>query len=128
MAGFWAGVPLNEIATVGSYRFTFRNVGGIATVPNMVLPFEFNIDNKRVRMNAAAISEDGAYFTVQIDVLQNPIPIMVMMYGIMAILGIAGAVLVLDRVEKLITDPVSGILIYVAAAIALIIVYRSLSK
>lgn len=124
--GFWINFPLTDQATKGTYRLHFtRNVD---LIPEMVLPLSVKIENKSVTLSKLLIDKDKRTATVEIILLENPIPIIAIVFGILIVLGIGLAYLSLDKVEKLVDSPTISVFIIAVAILILVIAIRSLKK
>jgi hypothetical protein len=119
--------------TKGKYRFYFNienlnsnqlyflidNFGGEKTT-------EFKVLGKKVVYRRGYASKDLKKFIMEIELIENPIPLTAIVYVILGLVGIIGSLMLLERVEKIIE--VSKPLTIVIGLIALIFVLNALTK
>jgi hypothetical protein len=116
----WFGVPTNEVLTVGTYRFTFKNIADASAIPELILPIDFTVDGKHITVRELSKDAAAKTFTLVMDVVENPIPIALILGGIAVLLGLGLGYLILDKVEKLVDSPYIEIVIAIVAFAAVI--------
>ncbi|MEM5880909.1 MAG: hypothetical protein QXW01_03710 [Candidatus Aenigmatarchaeota archaeon] len=63
---------------------------------------EFKVLGKRIIYRRGYADKQLNYFIAEIELLENPIPLNAVVYGLLIIIGTIGALLTLEKVEKII--------------------------
>lgn len=109
---FEIGIPIStkdSNLTKGKYRFYF-DITKLTT--NQILTlfenyggeknFTFQVLGKRIRYIRGYGDKELTNFIVEIEIIDNPIPINALIYGLLLLFGTIGGYLLLNKVEKVI--------------------------
>ncbi len=107
-------IDKNSVLRVGKYRFTFTaniftdqitwlidNLSGLAEKT-----YEF-VEGKPIRITKVyndTIENENKIF-IEMELLDNPVPVALIVAGILGLLGIIGSLLILDKVEEISQTP-----------------------
>lgn len=124
--GFWFPVKKDGDYTVGKYRFEMHDKFGSLDFSSTLLPVTVPVPilEKKITIGKPVVLP-STHFVVEIDILENPIPAAILIAGIAAVLVVAGGVLIIDKVEKLVENPaIDAALIFVPIAVIFLILSR----
>jgi len=119
-------VSKTEDLTTGSYVFTFSGtaVGAVYAVMDKVKGMYLPTPTPKAILfkDVQKIADDK--IEVFIDILQNPVPVLVVVLALTAVVGLL-ALLSLDKIEKIVTEPLPNIaLILITIAVIIFLVRR----
>lgn len=107
---------------VGKHRLVFKEVSNYDLLPDIQTPIDATIAGKGLVIERTEkIPSNGTYF-VYFDLKNNPIPVMVIVVGVLVVLGLSLTVMVFDRVDRVIDSSHVGELVATVAQSPVIIV------
>lgn len=104
-------IDKNEYLTTGKYRITFtanifpEQIAWIIDSLSFLMEKTIEIV-KGKKVNIYKVESDNNKIYIYFELLQNPIPAIVIVSGILGLLGLVGGLLVLDKIEKIAETPV----------------------
>jgi hypothetical protein len=135
---FEIAIPINIKSegvslTKGKYRFYFNIENLNANQLYFLLDnfagernTEFKVLGKKVIYRRGYASKDLKKFIMEIELIENPIPLTAIVYVILGLVGVIGGLMLLEKVERIIE--ISKPLTIVLGLIALIFVLNALTK
>lgn len=88
------------------------------SLPIIVTPKSFSLLGKTIRITKTEYKEEISRYSIYVDVLENPIPLVYFATGIVFVLGLSLVYLTFDKIEKVFND--SGVVIvFICIVIAL---------
>lgn len=107
-------VPKNGYLEIGKYKITYKanifpnqlewlieNLSGIVEKT-----YEF-LEGKPIRIYSVYQEQknDENYICIEIELLKNPVPVALIVGGIIGLLGLAGLLLIFDKIEQISETP-----------------------
>lgn len=107
-------IPKNGFLDVGKYKVTYKanifpsqiawlidNLSGIAEKT-----YEF-LENKPIRIYKVYTEEKNSdsFVCIEFELLNNPVPVALIVGGIIGLLGMVGLLLIFDKIEKISDSP-----------------------
>lgn len=102
---FWWSIPSNSLLTVGRYRLTFKNVANLSSIPDFFTPASFEVNGKTIQFAKPVKDLSAGTFSEEVALLENPIPVAVVVGAIAVVAVLTAGYLVLDKIEKLVDNP-----------------------
>jgi hypothetical protein len=120
-------ISAGSALSVGTYKFYFKDIADLDRIPNIALPLNISLEGKTVQISQTEkVSPDR--FVITITIIENPIPVLVILLGIGTLLGLTLGFLSLEKVEKIIDNPVAEFAVIGLVLLAIFFLVRSLAK
>jgi hypothetical protein len=125
----------NGTLLVGKYRVTFNVLAFPETIADIITSFRNSIselvevmEGKPIRILSAKQIGDTNKIVMEFELLKNPVPVALIVGAIVGILGIAGVLLSLDKIEKISDSPLGvglGLYLIIGAVLLAYNIYQS---
>lgn len=116
-------VGLDDALTVGTYKFTFKDIADVSNIPQLILPLDFHVLGKHIQITETKTDASGRFY-LYLKVLENPIPIAFIVVGLLTVLGLGIGYMILEKVEKIIDSPIADIGIIAGSILLVFLVLK----
>ena len=124
----WYGVNLTADAYVGTYRLKFKDVPNTDALAQVATPIDVIIEGKSATVLNIQVDKTKKTASIDVDLKENPIPVMAIVIGVLAVIGLGIGYMSLESVEKLVDNPFIDIAIVTIFIIVVFVVFKMLRK
>ena len=110
--------------TVGKYRLCFKDVKNFSVLPDVAISKKYSLLGKTLAIDKTEKDLVNNRYYLYIELITNPLPILALVYGILAIIGVGLIYMTFDKLEKVIDSP----LVEIGLIIGIIIIVFALIK